>query len=89
MTHSAIVETKSNSAESGKEFAEFLQESNGQYSAMRAMSFIALIAAIVFGSITITTNSSDGKEITTAFLAAAFAPKAIQRFGEVSPPSKV
>ena len=86
MTHSAILEIKPNSAESGKKFAEFFQENNGQYSAMRAMSFIALIAAIVFGSITITTNSSDGKDITTAFLAAAFAPKAIQRFAEGTPP---
>ena len=32
------------------------------------MSFIALIAAIVFGAITITSNDADGKEITTAFL---------------------
>lgn len=49
---------------------------------MRAMSFMALIAAIVFGAITITSNDPDGKEITTAFLVAAFAPKAVQRFAE-------
>jgi hypothetical protein len=46
------------------------------------MSFMALIAAIVFGAITITSNAPDGKEITTAFLVAAFAPKAVQRFAE-------
>jgi len=46
------------------------------------MSFIALIAAIVFGAITITSNDADGKEITTAFFVAAFAPKAVQRFAE-------
>ncbi|WP_293349900.1 MULTISPECIES: hypothetical protein [unclassified Microcoleus] len=86
MTHSSMIETKPNSSEHGEEFAEFFQENNGQYSAMRAMSFIALIAAIVFGAIAITTNSSAGKDITTAFLAAAFAPKAIQRFAEGSPP---
>jgi hypothetical protein len=49
---------------------------------MRAMSFIALIAAIVFGAITITSNAPDGKEITMAFLVAAFAPKAVQIFAE-------
>jgi intracellular septation protein A len=49
---------------------------------MRAMSFIALIAAIVFGAITIISNDSEGKYITTAFLVAAFAPKAVQRFAE-------
>ena len=86
MTHSYIVETQSNPSEVEKKFAEFVQDNNGQYSAMRAMSFIALIAAIVFGAIAITTNSSAGKDITTAFLAAAFAPKAIQRFAEGSPP---
>ncbi|MCC3413124.1 MULTISPECIES: hypothetical protein [unclassified Microcoleus] len=86
MAHSSMIETKPNSSEHGEGFAEFFQENNGQYSAMRAMSFIALIAAIVFGAIAITTNNSAGKDITTAFLAAAFAPKAIQRFAEGSPP---
>ena len=82
MTHSSIGETLPNSSEHGKELAEFLQGNNGKYSTMRAMSFIALIAAIVFGAITLTTNAPDGKEITTAFLVAAFAPKAVQRFAE-------
>ena len=49
---------------------------------MRARSFRALIAAIVFGAITITSNDPDGKEITTTFLVAAFVPKAVQRFAE-------
>ncbi|HSF75612.1 MAG TPA: hypothetical protein VLA84_17590 [Microcoleus sp.] len=49
---------------------------------MRAMSFIALIAAIVFGAIAITSNDSEGKYITTAFLVAAFAPKAVHKFAE-------
>jgi hypothetical protein len=82
MTHSSGVETQPNSSEHGKELAEFLQGNNGKYSIMRAMSFIALIAAIVFGAITLTTNAPDGKEITMAFLVAAFAPKAVQRFAE-------
>ena len=67
MTNSSGVETQPNSSEHGKELAEFLQGNNGKYSTMRAMSFIALIAAIVFGAITLTTNAPDGKEITTAF----------------------
>ncbi|MEG3959239.1 hypothetical protein [Microcoleus sp. herbarium2] len=49
---------------------------------MRAMSFMALIAAIVLGAITIASNDPDGKQITTAFLVAAFVPKAVQRFAE-------
>ena len=49
---------------------------------MRAISFRALIAAIVWGAITITSNDPDGKEITTAFLVAAFAPKTIKNFAE-------
>ncbi|MEG4166673.1 MULTISPECIES: hypothetical protein [unclassified Microcoleus] len=82
MTHSSIVETQPNSSEHGKELAELFQEDNGKYSTMRAMSFIALIAAIVFGAITITSKDSEGKYITTAFLVAAFAPKAVQKFAE-------
>jgi hypothetical protein len=82
MTHSFLGETQPNSSEPGKELGEFLQGNNGKYSTMRAMSFIALIAAIVFGAITITSNDPDGKEITMAFLVAAFAPKAVQRFAE-------
>jgi len=86
MTNSSSIDTqpKSSEPEHGKELAEFFQEDNGKYSTMRAMSFIALIAAIVFGAITITSNDSEGKYITTAFLVAAFAPKAVQRFAENS-----
>jgi hypothetical protein len=82
MTHSSVGETQPNSSEHRKELAEFLQGNNGKYSLMRAMSFIALIASIVFGALTITSHNPDGKEITMAFLVAAFAPKAIQRFAE-------
>ena len=82
MTHSSLGETQPDSSEHGKELAEFLQGNNGKYSLMRAMSFIALIASIVFGALTITSNNPDGKEITMAFLVAAFAPKAILRFAE-------
>jgi hypothetical protein len=82
MTHSVILEAPANSAENGQDMAEFLQEDNGHFSAMRAMSFVALIAAIAFGAFTITSKNSDGKYITTSFLVAAFAPKAVQKFAE-------
>jgi hypothetical protein len=83
MTHSSLGETKPNSSRTWKGICrKFLQGNNGKYSTMRAMSFIALMAAIVFGAITITSNDPDGTEITIAFLVAAFAPKAVQRFAE-------
>ena len=82
MTPPSIIETQPNHSEHGKEIAEFFQEDNGKYSTMRAMSFIALIAAIVFGAMTMISKDSEGKYITTAFLVAAFAPKAVQRFAE-------
>ncbi len=82
MTPPSIIETQPNSSEPGKELTEFFQEDNGKYSTMRAMSFIALIAAIVFGAMTMISKDSEGKYITTAFLVAAFAPKAVQRFAE-------
>ena len=44
---------------------------------------MTMIAAIMFvGVITITSNDSEGQEITTAFLVAAFAPKVVQRIAE-------
>ena len=67
--------------------AGFFSEDNGNKSSMRLMSFVALIAAIVFGALTILTNSdeannTDGIYITFGFLIAAFAPKAVQKFAE-------
>jgi uncharacterized membrane protein YiaA len=82
MAHSSSVETQLSASDRGKDLAEVFQEDNGKYSTMRAMSFIALIAAIVFGAMTMTSNDSEGKYITTAFLVSAFAPKAVQRFAE-------
>ncbi|MEB3189698.1 MAG: hypothetical protein VKL42_05065 [Snowella sp.] len=65
--------------------AGFLQDNNGNNSAMRLMSLIALIAAICFGSYTLV-NSKDvgsvGTNITFAFLAASFGGKAAQKFAE-------
>ena len=62
----------------------FLQEDNGNNSSIRLMSFVALIASIVFGLISILHKdaSVNGLYITFGFLLAAFAPKALQKFAE-------
>ncbi|WPD24951.1 MAG: hypothetical protein SD837_10370 [Candidatus Electrothrix scaldis] len=63
----------------------FLSESNGKPSSMRLMCFIALLASIWFGYLAITLadgKNENGLYITTAFLLAAFAPKALQKFLE-------
>ena len=65
----------------------FFSEDNGSKSSMRLMSFIALMAAIAFGFLTIlnpakAVNGTDGIYITFGFLLSAFAPKAIQKFAE-------
>ena len=66
----------------------YLTDPEGKPSTMRMMSFIALFAAIAFGSLTLLypTASSDmnGIYLTTAFLISAFAPKSLQRFVETS-----
>lgn len=77
-----MTQSSSTTTQHGKEIAEFLQEDTGKYSTMRAMSFIALIAAIVFGAMTIVNKDSEGRYVTTIFLVSAFAPKAVQRFAE-------
>jgi len=68
----------------------FLDEKEkGRRSAMRAMSFIALIAAIGFGAIVVRSDDPTqiGAYVTFAFLIAAFAPKALQKFAEKELPS--
>ena len=66
---------------------KFLQEKNGKNSLMRLMSLFSLFTAIAFGGVSVfNPNLSDtAKEMTLMFLTAAFAPKAIQRFGENRP----
>ena len=51
---------------------------------MRVMSFIALLASVWFGQLTLTVaaNPESGIYITSAFLISAFAPKALQKFIE-------
>lgn len=56
---------------------------------MRLMSMTALIAAIVFGLITLLhdeANDANGLYLTASFLIAAFAPKALQKFAEAKVP---
>lgn len=82
MTHSSSGEIQANTSDRGKDLAEVFQEDNGKYSTMRAMSLIALIAAIVFGGLGMTNKDADAKYFTTVFLVAAFAPKSVQKFAE-------
>ena len=77
--------------ENKTEKAGLLTDELGKRSMMRLMSFIALIASVWFGWLTlmVTNENSDmGVYITTAFLLAAFAPKTLQKFIENSYPFK-
>jgi hypothetical protein len=64
----------------------FLDDHKGDPSSMRLMSVTALLASIAFGLIVIlhseASRSENGLYITIAFLIAAFAPKALQKFAE-------
>jgi len=62
----------------------FFQEDNGTYSSMRLMCFVSLLAAILFGFLTIQLKpeNQNGIYITFGFLLGAFAPKAVQKFAE-------
>ena len=65
--------------------SRFFEEDNGNLSSMRLMSFIALVASIIFGALTVLTENGDavnGIYITFGFLLAAFAPKALHKFAK-------
>lgn len=67
----------------------FLEEAPGQQSSIRVMSFIALLASIAFGLITLLhpeANDANGLYLTSFFLIGAFAPKALQKFAEAKLP---
>ena len=53
---------------------------------MRLMSFVALIASIAFGFLSVlhpaASANPNGLYLTVIFLIAAFAPKALQKFAE-------
>ena len=68
----------------------FLKDADGKPSSMRLMSVIALFASIFFGWMTIESDApnQNGVFITTAFLLAAFAPKALQKFIENYSPQR-
>ena len=71
--------------ETERKKARLFEEDNGNISSIRLMSFVALIAAIIFGFLTILikdVNANNGIYITFGFLLAAFAPKALQKFAE-------
>ena len=65
--------------------ANLIQDDNGNTSSMRVMSLIALPFAIIFGCVTLFDPNVDkeaGTNLTVSFLAAAFTPKAVQKFAE-------
>lgn len=70
----------------------YLDDNQGNPSSMRLMSVVALFASIVFGLISLlhatASQNENGLWITTAFLIAAFAPKALQKFAEAKFPVK-
>ncbi len=59
----------------------FLDDGKGQPSSTRLMSMIALVAAIIFGYMELTSKANP-PYITMMFLIAAYAPKALQKFIE-------
>ncbi len=68
--------------------AGFLQDNNGNNSAMRLMCVISLFTAIFFGGYTLVNSNQVGPvgtNITFAFLAASFGGKAAQKFAENQP----
>jgi hypothetical protein len=66
----------------------FFEDDKGNRSCMRLMSITALLAAIVFGMVTLLSPAAadQGTMITFGFLLSAFAPKALQKFAETSVP---
>ncbi len=65
----------------------YVEDRSGNNSSMRLNSFLALVASIIFGALTILlepegTVSATGIYITFGFLIAAFAPKTVQKFAE-------
>lgn len=66
----------------------FLSDHTGKNSMMRLMSFLSMLTSIGFGYMTLKLSSDQGIYITTTFLLAAFAPKALQKFVENAYPAK-
>ena len=67
----------------------YLTNDSGQPSSMRLMSMVALLAAIALGFLTLKGHAAEaqtGLYLTSLFLIAAFAPKALQKFAEAKFP---
>lgn len=60
----------------------FLSDDKGHPSAMRLMSMLALVVAIILAVIPVFGYDAGAKEHVLYFLTAAFAPKAVQKFAE-------
>ena len=61
----------------------YFKDDKGNKSAMRLMSGVALIAAVIFAWLVITGDPDpESTKIVFGFLIAAFAPKAVQKFAE-------
>ena len=69
----------------------FLEDHHGNPSSMRLMSITSLAASIIFGVLSVlhpgAQEDTNGLYITMAFLLAAFAPKALQKFAEARFPA--
>lgn len=60
----------------------FLEDNDGNPSAMRLMSMLALIIAGVLAALQVFGSACDMSDLVLYFLGAAFAPKAVQKFAE-------
>ena len=66
----------------------FLQDDSGSNSSMRLMCLLSLLGAFAFGYLAVVKNTDNSLYVFFAFIVAAFAPKAIQKFSEVMPVKK-
>lgn len=81
-----VNEERAASREQSQPKKGYFTEDNGKPSSMRLMCFVALLASIFFGYLTISgpgeTADQTGLYLTIMFLIGAFAPKAVQKFAE-------
>ena len=64
---------------------KMFEDDNGNSSSIRLMSFVSLLASIMFGTLTMYINNQDGLILTAMFIVGAFAPKVVQKFAENMP----
>lgn len=65
-------------------FQSFMSDDNGNFSSMRLMSFISLIAALIISGFLLFLDRLTPQSVTlvSLFIFGAFAPKALQKFAE-------